>query len=175
MIKFEKKVEAKFEILNHLVTTSLTLVKDQREKSRLKVTLDNGEEGGLFFAKGTTFQDGDFIISTDNGTLVEIKAASETVSSARCDDPLMLAKACYHLGNRHIPLQINMGELRYQHDHVLDEMVRGLGLEVMTEQAPFEPESGAYSGGGHHHHKGDEDYSHTEHVHSHGSHSHSHD
>ena len=163
MIKFEKKVAA-----THLIpTTSLTLVKDQREKSRLKVTLDNGEEGGLFFAKGTTFQNGDLIISTDGETLVEIKAASETVSSVRCDDPLMLAKACYHLGNRHIALQINLGELRYQHDHVLDEMVRGLGLEVLTEQAPFEPESGAYSGGGHHHHSDDHSHDHDHSDHSH--------
>ncbi|MCL4170627.1 UNVERIFIED_CONTAM: hypothetical protein GTU68_051475, partial [Idotea baltica] len=127
----------------------------------------NGLEGGLFFEKGTSFQDGDLIISTDGETLVEIKAAAETVSCVRCDDPLLLAKACYHLGNRHIPLQINESELRFQHDHVLEEMVRGLGLEVVTEQAPFEPESGAYSGGGHHHH------SHDDHGHNH-SHDHSH-
>lgn len=165
MIKFEQKVEVT-DTVPSTPKTSLTLVKDQREKSRLKVTLDNGEEGGLFFAKGTTFQDGDLIISTDGETLVQIRAAVETVSSIRCDDPLLLAKACYHLGNRHIALQINATELRYQHDHVLDEMVRGLGLEVLTEQAPFEPESGAYSGGGHHHHHSDD--------HSHG-HSHSHD
>ena len=166
MIKFEEKVVAS----NATPKTCLTLAKDQREKSRLKVTLDNGEEGGLFFEKGTSFQDGDLIISTDGKTLVKIKAAKETVSSVRCDDPLMLAKACYHLGNRHIPLQITTNELRYQHDHVLDEMVRGLGLEVITEQAPFEPESGAYSGGGHHHHSQDE----HAHQHAHG-HSHSHD
>ena len=157
MIKFETKVAA----TDSKPSTSLTLVKDQREKSRLKVTLDNGKEGGLFFEKGTSFQDGDLILSTDGETLVEIKAAAETVSSVRCDDPLMLAKACYHLGNRHIALQIMSSELRYQHDHVLDEMVRGLGLEVVTEQVPFEPESGAYSGGGHHHH------SHDDHSHSH--------
>ncbi|MEH6455926.1 MAG: urease accessory protein UreE [Cocleimonas sp.] len=166
MIIFEHKVTDTYVI----PTTSLTLVKDQREKSRLKVTLDNGEEGGLFFAKGTSFQDGDLIISTDGEILVQIRAASETVSSVRCDDPLMLAKACYHLGNRHIPLQINMGELRYQHDHVLDEMVRGLGLEVLTEQAPFEPESGAYSGGGHHHHSDDHSHNHDHDHHSHHSH-----
>ena len=165
MIKFEtktKKTDAKAQ-------TSLTLGKDQREKSRLKVTLDDGREGGLFFAKGTSFQDGDLIISTDGETLVEIKAASETVSTVRCDDPLLLAKACYHLGNRHIPLQIEATELRYQHDHVLDEMVRGFGLKVTTEQAPFEPESGAYSGGGHHHHSDDHSHSHDD------QHSHSHD
>ena len=56
--------------------------------------------------------------------------------------------ASYHLGNRHVPLQIAPGRLRYQHDHVLDDMVRGMGLEVTVEEAPFEPEPGAY--GGHH-------------------------
>ena len=145
MLKFEKKVET------GSPETTVTLPRDQREKSRLKVTLDDGREAGLFFEKGTSFQEGDLIISDDENVLVEIKAADETVSSVMCDDPLQLARACYHLGNRHIPLQINKGILRYQHDHVLDKMVRGLGLEVKTEQAPFEPESGAYSGGGHHH------------------------
>ena len=146
MLKFEKKIE------NGTPDATVTLPRDQREKSRLKVTLDDGREAGLFFEKGVSFQDGDLIISDDKSVLVEIKAADETVSSVMCDDPLQLARACYHLGNRHIPLQINKCILRYQHDHVLDEMVRGLGLEVKTEQAPFEPESGAYSGGGHHGH-----------------------
>ena len=111
-----------------------------------------------------TFQDGDLIISDDGKTLVEIKAATETVSTVKCNDPLLLAKACYHLGNRHVPLQINATTLHYQHDHVLDEMVKGLGLEVICEDAPFEPEPGAYGGGGHHSH-GD-DYEHP-HDHSH--------
>ena len=68
----------------------------------------------------------------------------------RCDDPQLLARAAYHLGNRHVPLQIANGLLRYQHDHVLDEMLRGLNLDVQIEQAPFEPEPGAY--GSHHPH-----------------------
>lgn len=155
MIKFEKKIDT------GLVDTTLTLGRDQREKSRLKVTLEDGRQAGLFFEKGVTFQNGDLIVSDDGVTIVEIKAATETVSTVKCDDPLILARAAYHLGNRHVPLQIELGILRYQHDHVLDEMVRGLGLEVITEQAPFEPEPGAYSGGGHHHH------SHGVHIHSH--------
>ncbi len=157
MLKFEKK------IASGSPDTTVTLPRDQREKSRLKVMLDDGREAGLFFEKGVSFQDGDLIISDDKSVLVEIKAADETVSSVYCDDPLQLARACYHLGNRHIPLQIDEGILRYQHDHVLDDMVRGFGLEVKTEQASFEPESGAYSSGS----------SHGEHGHSH-SHGHSH-
>lgn len=150
MIKFEEKTESE-----NKPDTTVTLVRDQREKSRLKVILEDGREAGLFFEKGISFQDGDLIISDDGKVLVEVKAANETVSTVYCDDPLHLARACYHLGNRHIPLQIDKGVLRYQHDHVLDDMVRGLGLDVKTEQAPFEPESGAYSGGGHHGHSHD--------------------
>jgi urease accessory protein len=84
---------------------------------------------------------------------VQVQAAPETLSRVVCDDPLLLARACYHLGNRHVALQIEPGRLSYQHDHVLDAMVAGLGLTVTLAQAPFEPEAGAY--GGHdpaHHH-----------------------
>ena len=73
----------------------------------------------------------------------------------RCDDPLLLARASYHLGNRHVALQIRPDLLRYRHDHVLDAMLEGLGLKVEVVQAPFEPEPGAYDdhhGHGHEHH-----------------------
>ncbi|MOA31878.1 Urease accessory protein UreE [compost metagenome] len=83
--------------------------------------------------------------------MVQVIAASETVSTMHCCDPLQLARACYHLGNRHVPLQIAADFVRYQHDHVLDDMLRGFGLEVQLEQAPFEPEAGAYQSGGHSH------------------------
>ena len=131
------------------VRATLTLSFEQRLKSRLRVTLDDGSEAGLFLARGTTVRDGEYIASED-GIAVLVKAAPETVSTVRCNDPQLLARAAYHLGNRHVPLQIGNGLLRYQHDHVLDEMLRGLGLDVQIEQAPFEPEPGAY--GSHHHH-----------------------
>ena len=82
---------------------------------------------------------------------VLVKAAREPVSTVLSLDPQLLARACYHLGNRHVALQIEPGRLRYLQDHVLDEMVRGLGLEVIVEEAPFEPESGAYGGPAHAH------------------------
>jgi urease accessory protein len=72
----------------------------------------------------------------------------------------MLASAAYHLGNRHVALQIGNGWVRYQHDHVLDDLVTGLGLEITVEHAPFEPEGGSYSGEHRHSHG-------LEHVHSH--------
>lgn len=130
--------------------TSLTLPFEQRQRSRLRARLDNGEEAGLYLERGVILRHGDRL-SGEDGFVVEIKAAPETVSTVHCSDPQLIARACYHLGNRHVALQIGSGWLRYLHDHVLDELVRGLGLEVSTEQAPFEPEAGAYHAGHHHH------------------------
>ncbi len=98
--------------------------------------------------RGHVLRGGDCLRASD-GRIIEIHAAAEAVSTARSDDAQLLARAAYHLGNRHMPLQVGAGWLRYRHDHVLDEMVKGLGLAVQTEQAPFEPESGAYHGGHH--------------------------
>jgi len=133
---------------------SVTLTLDQRIRSRLRVELDSGGEAGVLLERGTTLQDND-LLQADDGYTVRVKAAAETVSVVVCADPLLLARACYHLGNRHVPVQIDEGRIAYLHDHVLDEMLAGLGLEVMVSEAPFEPEAGAYGGSaahaGHHH------------------------
>ena len=100
-------------------TASVTLPIDVRVKSRVKVTLNDGREAGLLLPRGLLLRGGD-VLSNEEGTeFVQVIAADEGVSVVRCDDPFMLAKACYHLGNRHVPLQIMPGELRYHHDHVL--------------------------------------------------------
>ncbi|MFB9216319.1 urease accessory protein UreE [Vibrio sinaloensis] len=131
----------------------LSLPIDSRIKSRLKVELDDGREAGLFLPRGHILRGGEQLKS-QCGMIVEIKAASEKVSTVYCSDLHLLTRVAYHLGNRHVPLQVEFGWVRYQHDHVLDEMVKGLGAKVTTEDASFEPESGAYGGrsGGHHHH-----------------------
>ena len=129
---------------------TLTLPFEQRQKSRLRIRLDNGQDAGLFLPRGTVLRHGDRLRAT-SGLVVEVRAAPEAVSTARADDALLLTRAAYHLGNRHVALQLGPGWLRYPHDHVLDNMARELGLTVNREQAPFEPEAGAY-GGGHHHH-----------------------
>ncbi len=123
--------------------SAITLPLELRIKSRQKVTLDNGEEAGLFLPRGSVMKHGDRL-QAETGEVIDIVAASETVSSLYIDDPLLIARACYHLGNRHVPLQITAEFIRYQHDHVLDDMLHGMGLHVKVEQAPFEPESGAY-------------------------------
>lgn len=131
--------------------TTLTLPFDLRQKSRLRTWLDNGASAGLFLPRGTVLRHGDRLRAS-NGLIVEVRAATETVSTARTDDALLLARAAYHLGNRHVALQMDTDRLRYLHDHVLDDMVRDLGLEVICEQAPFEPETGAYGGRSSHSH-----------------------
>ncbi len=131
----------------------LSLPIDSRIKSRLRVSLDDGRDAGLFLPRGHILRGGEKLKS-QCGVIVEVKAAAEKVSSVYCNDPHLLTLVAYHLGNRHVPLQVEPGWVRYQHDHVLDEMVKGLGAEVTVEQASFEPEGGAYGGksGGHHHH-----------------------
>jgi urease accessory protein len=130
----------------------LTLPFQSRSKSRLRTEV-NGEEAGLFLERGTVLRGGD-LLQADDGRVIEIVAAPETVSTVRAAGGGDLARAAYHLGNRHVALQIGDRWLRYQHDHVLDEMVRGLGFTVEIEQSPFEPEAGAYGAGSHQHQHG---------------------
>ncbi len=93
--------------------TTLTLPLHERIKSRLRVTLDNGSDAGVFLERGTTLKDGD-LLSSEDGYRVRIKAAAETLSCVRSDDPHLLARACYHLGNRHVSIQIDAARFRYE-------------------------------------------------------------
>ncbi len=132
-----------------------------RQKARQRVTLASGASAGLKLPRGTLIRGGDRLCTSD-GRLIEVAAEPESVSTVTTDDALQLARAAYHLGNRHVPVQVGAGWLRYGADHVLDEMLRGLGLAPVAEVAPFEPEAGAYAHGhahGHehrHHHPGDD-------------------
>ncbi|EEC9178059.1 urease accessory protein UreE [Escherichia coli] len=140
-------------------TASVTLPVDMRVKSRIKATLNDGRQAGLLLPRGLLLRDGD-ILSNENGDeFIKVIAADEAVSVVRCADPFMLAKACWHLGNRHVPLQIMPGELRYHHDHVLDDMLRQFGLDVDFAHLPFEPEAGAYASKSHAHNH-DQEHSH---------------
>jgi urease accessory protein len=124
---------------------------DLRQKARQRVKLRSGREAGLYLPRGTTLRNGDLLCSED-GLHLKVVAADEQVSIAHVGDNLLLAKIAYHLGNRHVAVQIMADRLIYLHDHVLDEMVRGLGASVTVHHQPFEPQEGAYHGGGHHHH-----------------------
>jgi len=152
------------------VERTLSLPFDQRQKSRLLAVLDDGTEAGVILARGTVLRDGDLLRATD-GTWVRVVAAPETVSTVALADGHLLTRVAYHLGNRHVPLQVEPGRLRYLHDHVLDAMVQQLGARVTVDTAPFEPEAGAYHSSAHSH-----GHSHGgSHGHSHGhGHGHSH-
>lgn len=147
MLKVYERVTAPEE-----AQATLVLPFELRQKSRQRASLQDGREVGLMLARGEILRNGDCLLAED-GLVIRVEAAQEHVSTVHCNDALTLARASYHLGNRHVALQIGQGWLRYKHDHVLDDMVRHLGLEVSDEMAPFEPEGGAYGGGhGHHQH-----------------------
>lgn len=129
----------------------LELAFDTRCKSRLRTQLASGEDCGLFLDRGTVLRGGDKLLA-NNGRVVEVVAATEKLMEAVSGDPLLISKAAYHLGNRHVAVELKPGKLRFVADHVLGEMVRGLGLKVAEIEAAFEPESGAYGHSGAHPH-----------------------
>jgi len=141
-------------------TDSVALAYDERKRSRLKVTLASGAEAGIFLERGDHLRGGDKLAAEDGSAVVEIHAAPEKLIEAVADSPLLFARAAYHLGNRHVPVQIlptdHGGRLRFQTDHVLADMARGLGCTISETEAPFQPESGAYGAHGGHHHGDDE-------------------
>lgn len=143
------------------VNDRLVLPFDQRQKSRMRVTLESGDEAALAIERGSILRGGDRLIAED-GRIVEVVAAPEAVALVTAENPFDLVRAAYHLGNRHVPLQVGPGWLRLEQDHVLEHMLEHLGVSVAHENAPFEPEAGAYGGGGHHHH---DDTEHDEHNH----------
>ena len=132
---------------------SLVLDHLQREKGRFKAFLSDGTEVRVFLERGKVLPLGQGLRSACGRHLV-VTGALEPVVLARTDNWALFASACYHLGNRHVRLQIGERWLRMIPDHVLEEMLVKLGLEVLHQEAVFEPEVGAYHGTvqAHHHH-----------------------
>jgi urease accessory protein len=130
------------------VAAQLVLPFALRNRSRLRTALASGEEVGLMLPRGTVLRGGDRLLAQD-GRIIEVIAEAEIVSMVRSSDLALLCRAAYHLGNRHVALQIGPGWVCYLHDHVLDDMVSGLGLAVSVEQTSFEPEAGAYGAASH--------------------------
>ncbi len=118
----------------------LKLSFEQRRRSRLRARLESGEEVALILPRGTILHHGARVTARD-GRELEIEAAPEKLAHIECDD---VARVAYHLGNRHVPVQIGAGFLRIAEDHVLEELARRLGARVTHVEAPFEPEAGAY-------------------------------
>lgn len=132
------------------IDATITLTHDERDKGRLLTNSENGEEVRLFLERGKPLQVGEYL-KAQCGRHVRVEGAVEAIVHADCLDWHTFARACYHLGNRHVKLQVGERWLRIQPDHVLEDMLLGLGLSVHHQQAIFLPESGAYAHGHSHH------------------------
>lgn len=153
------------------VRGQLRLPFESRQKSRLKTKLVSGEDVGLVLPRGEILRGGDLVTASD-GRVIEVVAEQEKVLHIETKE---LAKIAYHLGNRHVPVQVGENFLRIVEDHVLEEMVKKLGATVSHIEAPFEPEAGAYAGGHQHDEMGHGGKIHDHHHdHDHG-HDHGHD
>jgi len=132
---------------NAIATLSLSLTAEQRTRSRYRFTTTEGQPVLLHLPRGIVLRDGDRL-QADSGEVLQILARPEPVLTVLASDPLDLLRAAYHLGNRHVPLEIAPTCLRLAPDPVLKAMLEQLGLWVREEIAPFHPEIGAY----HQHH-----------------------
>jgi len=153
----------------------LELPFDARQKSRLRTKLASGEEVALMLPRGEILRGGDLVTASD-GRVIEVVSQPEKLLHIETGE---LAKAAYHLGNRHVPVQVGDGFLRIAEDHVLEEMLVKLGAKVSHVEAPFEPEAGAYAGGHQHQHDemghGGQIHEFGDHEHDHHGHDHHHD
>jgi urease accessory protein len=147
---------------------------DDRHRRRMAMTGTRGFEFLLDLENAVALRGGDALV-LDDGRLIEVVAAAEPLVEIRGADPHHLIRVAWHLGNRHLPTQIMPKGLRIRRDHVIEEMVRGLGARVIEIEAPFDPEGGAYATGGHGAHD-DHGHDHHDHAHhDHAGHDHSHD
>ncbi|MEC5396517.1 urease accessory protein UreE [Uliginosibacterium sp. H1] len=142
----------------------LVLDFEARSKSRLRTKLVSGEDAGLFLPRGGILKSGDRLLGND-GRVVAVESAAEAVLDARFATPTELAKAAYHLGNRHVAVRVDEGFLRILDDHVLGAMLEGLGATLTKLTASFEPEAGAYGGHAAHHHHEAHEQSHSGRIH----------
>jgi urease accessory protein len=123
---------------------------DDRHRRRMAMTGTHGLEFLLDLENAVALRGGDALV-LDDGRLIEVVAAPEPLIEIRGADPHHLVRVAWHLGNRHLPTQIMAKGLRIRRDHVIEAMVKGLGARVIEIEAPFDPEGGAYAGGGHAH------------------------
>ena len=138
----------------------LRLPFDLRQKSRQRATLESGEEVAIALARGEVMRGGDLVVAA-GGQVIEVVAERESVMHVECDTAPALARIAYHLGNRHVPVQVAEGWLRFAADPVLAKMVEGLGGKLTVLDAPFEPEAGAYAP----HHRHDNESGHGGRIH----------
>ncbi|HVF62578.1 MAG TPA: urease accessory protein UreE [Casimicrobiaceae bacterium] len=141
-------IDARCEAVATSADDRLALPFEMRSRSRFRAVLASGDAVGVLLPRGTLLRGGDHVHASD-GRIVEIVAAPEALLQATCTGELQ-ARAAYHLGNRHVAVEVGDGWLRLQVDHVLQTMLEGLGVTVTCVTAPFEPEAGAYAHGHQH-------------------------
>ena len=166
MIEIKAKLKIPRTAYKLEVKGQLKLPFDSRQKSRLRTKLVSGEEVGLMLPRGEILRGGDLVTASD-GRVIEVVAEPEKLLHIESES---LPKVAYHLGNRHVPVQVGQTFLRIAEDHVLEEMLKKMGAKVSRIEAPFEPEAGAYAGGQHQH----EEMGHGGKIHDH-HHDHDHD
>ncbi len=177
MIQITAKLKIRRSAYKVDVKGSLALPFEMRQKSRFKAKLVSGEEVGVVLPRGEILRGGDLVTASD-GRVIEVVSQPEKLLhiERETEKPVDLAKIAYHLGNRHVPVEVGEGYLRIAEDHVLERMVEGLGAKLTRVTAPFEPEAGAYGGVGHEHGAAKiHDHHHDDHGHDHHDHGHDHD
>ena len=128
----------------------ITLDFDARHRRRMRMTSDGGTAFILDLAQATQLREGDGLV-LDNGRRIRVVTAPENLLEVRCTSAQQLARVAWHLGNRHLTVQVVDQVIRLRDDYVIADMLRHMGAEVATVRKPFDPESGAYSGHGHTH------------------------
>jgi len=188
MVQITAKLKIRRSAYKVDVKGRLELPFEMRQKSRFKAKLASGEEVGVLLPRGEILRGGDLVTASD-GRVIEVVSQPEKLLhiERESEKPVDLAKIAYHLGNRHVPVEVGDDYLRIAEDHVLERMVEGLGAKVTRVTAPFEPEAGAYGGVGHEHgaakihdHHGDhhddhDGHDHHDHHDHHDGHGHDHD
>jgi len=161
---------------------TVTLDWDVRQKSRFDAESSDGRRVGVFLPRGTVVRGGDVLVTQDGSLLRVVAAPQPVLRITACTDhhhghehdpAFDLMRAAYHLGNRHVPIELKPDHLKIEPDHVLADLLRAMHLNVAEVREPFEPEGGAYAGG-----HGGHAHGHDHHGHDHGhghSHAHGHD
>jgi len=141
MLTFTQRISAEVDIS---VSLALSLTAEERTRTRHRFETPEGQVIYLRLPRGTVLQDGDLLQSEEGNVVIRIVAKPEPVLTVTSQTPLGLLRASYHLGNRHVPLEIAPQYLRLCPDSVLQSMLQQLGVEVKEEVVPFQPETGAY-------------------------------
>ena len=130
---------------------TLWLTAEERTRSRFKFVTEGGADVQLVLPRGTVLRDGDLLADANGRAQARIRAKPEPVLTVRGCDRFALLRAAYHLGNRHVALELGRDYLRLSPDSVLEQMLVQLGLTVVSEIVPLQPEPGAYGGHSHNH------------------------